>query len=155
MKCHLAIAVLMLLLGGPGAAHAESLPAYMDPISGLTTTTPEATAAKDILALNTAMFDLYGDAARVFRSNILAKHPVILGLFSGDGGRFTLYQPGKAPVDAPPVPMVYQLLKSVGHSTMALAEVVDPMSTTRATSRGAGPCWLIAAACSRPLMAST
>jgi hypothetical protein len=31
-----------------------------------------------------------------------------------------------APIDAPPVPIVYQLLKSVGHSTLALAEVVVP-----------------------------
>jgi hypothetical protein len=31
-----------------------------------------------------------------------------------------------APIDAPPVPIVYQLMKSVGHSTMALAEVVMP-----------------------------
>jgi len=30
------------------------------------------------------------------------------------------------PLDAPQVPLVYQLLKSVGHSTMALAEVVTP-----------------------------
>ena len=48
------------------------------------------------------------------------------GLFSGAGGRFILYRPGMPPIDAPSVPIVYQLLKSVGHSTMALAEVVVP-----------------------------
>jgi len=31
-----------------------------------------------------------------------------------------------APLEAPSVPIIYQLLKSVGHSTMALAEVVGP-----------------------------
>ena len=31
-----------------------------------------------------------------------------------------------APVEAPPVPIAYQVVKSVGHSTMALAEVVGP-----------------------------
>jgi len=72
------------------------------------------------------MFELYGDAGQVFKKNILARHPLILGLFSGAGGRFILYRPGMAPIDAPPVPIVYQLLKSVGHSTMALAEVVVP-----------------------------
>jgi hypothetical protein len=72
------------------------------------------------------MFELYGDAAKVFQKNILSKHPVILGLFSGAGGRFILYRPGQPPLDAPSVPIVYQLLKSVGHSTMALAEVVGP-----------------------------
>jgi hypothetical protein len=64
--------------------------------------------------------------SKIFQSNILASTPVILGLFSGAGGRFILYRPGQAPLDAPPVPVVYQLLKSVGHSTMALAEVVGP-----------------------------
>ena len=72
------------------------------------------------------MFELYGDAAQVFKKNILSQHPLVLGLFSGAGGRFILYRPGMAPVDAPPVPIVYQLLKSVGHSSMALAEVVVP-----------------------------
>ena len=56
----------------------------------------------------------------------LSKHPVILGLFSGAGGRLILYRPGQAPLEAPQVPIVYQLLKSVGHSTMALAQVVGP-----------------------------
>ena len=98
----------------------------MAPISGLTTTTPAETATKNVLALNTGMFELYGDAGKVFQANILAKHPVILGLFSGAGGRFILYRPGMPPLEAPPVPVVYQLLKSVGHSTMALAEVVGP-----------------------------
>ena len=72
------------------------------------------------------MFELYGDASKIFQSNILSQHPVILGLFSGDGGKFILYRPGQAPLDAPSVPVVYQLLKSIGHSTMALAEVVGP-----------------------------
>jgi hypothetical protein len=47
-------------------------------------------------------------------------------MFSGAGGRFILYRPGMAPLEAPSVPVAYQLLKSVGHSTMALAEVVGP-----------------------------
>jgi hypothetical protein len=51
---------------------------------------------------------------------------LILGLFSGAGGRMILYRPGMAPIDAPQVPIVYQLLKSVGHGTMALAQVVGP-----------------------------
>jgi hypothetical protein len=119
------LAVVASLLS-PAVAQAQSLPSYMDPISGLTTSTPAETATKDMLALNSGMFELYGDSAKIFRANILAKHPVILGLFSGSGGRFTLYQPGKPPLDAPAPPMVYQLLKSVGHSTMALAVVVEP-----------------------------
>jgi len=109
-----------------GAANAQNLPTYMQPIAGLTPSSAGETATKDVLALNTGMFELYGDAAKVFKKNILAQHPVILGLFSGAGGRFILYRPGMAPLEAPQVPVVYQLLKSIGHSTMALTQVVGP-----------------------------
>ena len=66
----------------------------MAPISGKTAATPADIATKDMLALNTGMFELYGDAAKIFQKNILSKHPVILGLFSGAGGRIILYRPG-------------------------------------------------------------
>jgi hypothetical protein len=126
VKFYSSLAFAAMLSTGTAIAHAQNLPAYMAPISGVTTTTPGDIATKDMLALNTGMFELYGDAGKIFQANILAKHPVILGLFSGAGGRFTLYRPGMPPLDAPQVPVVYQLLKSVGHSTMALAEVVGP-----------------------------
>jgi hypothetical protein len=114
------------LVGAIATAKADDLPGYMQPIAGHPVASSAESATKNVLALNSAMFDLYGDAAKVFQKNILSKHPVILGLFSGAGGRFILYRPGQPPLDAPPVPIVYQLLKSVGHSTMALAEVVGP-----------------------------
>src|SRR5215471_15844445 len=112
-------------LAAPTASAADT-PAFMEAISGSVISSPAQTATKNVLALNTAMFGLYDAAGRVFQKNILAQHPVILGLFSGAGGRFILYRPGMAPLEAPPVPIVYQLLKSVGHSTMALTEVVIP-----------------------------
>jgi len=115
-----------ILLCGGGVANAQGLPSYMAPIAGQTSATPGEVATKDVLALNTGMFELYGDAAKIFQKNFLGNHPVILGLFSGAGGRLILYRPGMPPLEAPQVPMVYQLLKSVGHSTMALAEVVGP-----------------------------
>jgi hypothetical protein len=123
---HICLAAAAILLAGSHLAPAQTLPPYMAPIAGRTTATPADTATKDMLALNTGMFELYGDAAQIFQKNILGKHPVILGLFSGAGGRLILYRPGMAPLEAPQVPIVYQLLKSVGHSTMALAEVVGP-----------------------------
>jgi hypothetical protein len=109
-----------------GALKAEDLPAYMQPIAGHVASTPADTATKNVLALNIGMFELYGDAGKIFQNNILSQHPVILGLFSGNGGKFILYRPDQAPLEAPRVPVVYELLKSVGHSTMALAEVVGP-----------------------------
>src|SRR5437899_1205971 len=116
----------IVLAGLTTAATAQGLPSYMAPIAGRTASSPAETATKDVLALNAGMFELYGDAAKVFRRNILAKHPVILGLFTGAGGRFILYRPGMSPLEAPSVPIEYQLMKSVGHSTMALGEVVIP-----------------------------
>jgi hypothetical protein len=98
MKRILSLAFIATLLGSTGFGNAQSLPSYMEPISGLATATPADSATKDVLALNTGMFELYGDAAKIFQANILARHPVILGLFSGAGGRFTLYRPGMTPL---------------------------------------------------------
>jgi hypothetical protein len=120
------LAAIAVQLAIGTVADAQTLPDYMAPIAGKVVATPSEIATKDMLALNTGMFELYGNAAKSFQKNILAKHPVILGLFSGSGGRMMLYRPGVAPVDAPQVPIVYQLLKSVGHSTMALVQVVGP-----------------------------
>src|SRR6202051_598441 len=125
-KFYPSLAIAAMLLGSTAVTHAQGLPSYMAPISGVATATPADIATKDVLALNTGMFELYGDAGKIFQANILAKHPVILGLFSGAGGRFILYRPGMAPLEAPSVPLVYQLLKSIDHSTMALAQVVGP-----------------------------
>src|SRR5258705_6539041 len=118
--------IVAILFCGGEVANAQGLPSYMAPMAGQASATPGEVAPKDVLALNTGMFELYGDAAKIFQKNFLGNHPVILGLFSGAGGRLILYRPGMPPLDAPQVPMVYQLLKSVGHSTMALAEVVGP-----------------------------
>jgi hypothetical protein len=143
-RCAYATLTSIVLVGlGTAAtsqdAKAQGLPPYMAPIAGRTASTPAETATKNVLALNTAMFDLYGDAGRVFKQNILSKHPVILGLFSGAGGRLILYRPGMAPLDAPQVPIVYQLLKSVGHSTMALTQVVGPYLDNPADQSWRGP----------------
>ncbi len=130
LKGYAAAVLASIMLAGAGmTAGAQSqpaLPAYMGPIAGHTSSSPADTATRNVLALNTGMFELYGNAAQVFKRTILGKHPVILGLFSGAGGRFILYRPGQAPLEAPQVPVVYQLLKSVGHSTMALTQVVGP-----------------------------
>ena len=119
----LAGAFALALAASPALAQPAS---FMAPISGPLNSTPGQVADQNVLALNSAMFDLYGTAGRVFQRNILAQHPLILGLFSGAGGRFILYRPGQPPIEAPQVPIVYQLLKSIGHSTMALSEVVAP-----------------------------
>src|SRR6266567_3532277 len=127
------------LAGMSSTVEAQDLPSYMAPISGRTVSSPAETATKNVLALNTAMFELYDNAAKIFEKNILSKHPVILGLFSGAGGRFILYRPAMAPLEAPSVPIVYQLLKSVDHSAMALAQVVGPYLDNPADQSWRGP----------------
>jgi len=125
-RCAYPVLMSIALTVLTGAAMAEDLPSYMAPISGRTASSAAETATKDVLALNTMMFQLYDTSGAIFRKNLMADHPIILGLFSGAGGRFILYRPGQPPLEAPPVPITYQLMKSVGHSTMALSEVVMP-----------------------------
>jgi len=43
------------------------------------------------------------------------------------------------PLEAPSVPIVYQLMKSVGHSVMALSEVVAPYLDNEANQSWRGP----------------
>jgi hypothetical protein len=79
-----------------------------------------------VLALNESMLTLYDASLEKFKQNMLDHVPIILALFTGGGGRMILYRPGREPDVAPPVPIVYQLAKSVGHSTMAIYEIVSP-----------------------------
>jgi hypothetical protein len=119
---------VMLSFMAAGASHvrAADIPAYMDVIVAGQPPTAAETARQNVLALNSAMFGLYEESGRILKKNILSQNPVILALFNGAGGRFILYKPGAAPVEAPPVPIVYQLLKSVGHATMVTAVLAGP-----------------------------
>jgi hypothetical protein len=79
-----------------------------------------------VLALNDSMLTLYETSLAKFMQNMRNQVPIILALFSGQGGQMILYPPGQPPEVAPPVPLVYQLAKSVGHSSMAIYEIVAP-----------------------------
>jgi hypothetical protein len=118
--------VAAALLFSHSAIHADDLSTGLGTVVGKLSASPAEVATKNVLALNAGMFDLYGASAQITKANILANHPLILGLFSGAGGRFILYRPGEAPLEAPSVPIAYQVLKSVGHSTMALFVTVMP-----------------------------
>src|SRR5271155_6276541 len=102
-----ALLSLAVAVGPSSPARAADVPAYFKEIVGTQTATPAEIGTKNILQLNTTMFELYGDAGQLFKQNILAQHPLILGLFSGAGGQFILYRPGMAPLAAPSVPIVY------------------------------------------------
>lgn len=106
------IAVLVASLADM-AAHAQST-RFMEPIAATMASSPAATTAQNVLALNSAMFELYGSASRVFQRNIQANHPIILGMFSTEGGRFILNRPGLPPLDAPTAPVGHIADRSVG-----------------------------------------
>ena len=105
-------------------ASSQTLPNYMDVIVGDGGSSSKSQVAEqNVLALDIAMFGLYDDAQKKFQTNFLAQHPVIMALFSNQGGSLMLYRPGKAPLAAPPVPIRYQIYKSVGHAALALFEL--------------------------------
>jgi hypothetical protein len=79
-----------------------------------------------VLALNASMLQLYDASLVKFIQNMRDQVPIILALFSGQGGQMILYPPGQPPEVARAVPLVYQLAKSVGHSSMAIYEIVSP-----------------------------
>lgn len=121
-----ALAVTSALLAFATPVQAQAPPAYMGVITGHDAKTPAHVAEANLLALNVAMFSYYDGALKGYQQRLLAQHPVILALFSGAGGTLTLYRPGMAPLRAPSVPIVYQLLKSVSHSAMALFQIAGP-----------------------------
>lgn len=128
-----------LVVGSASAQTPANLPDYLANIAGNTASNPSDVATRDVLQLDLGMFTLYDRAANIYRRNILAKHPIILAMFTNEGGRLMLYRPGQAPIDAPKVPKVYQILKSVGHSTMAISQVVIPSVNNAADKRWIAP----------------
>jgi hypothetical protein len=85
-----------------------------------------AVAEKNVLALDTSMMDIYDGSLAQYKRNMREQVPIILALFSEGGGRMILYRPGHEPLVADPVPIVYQLVKSVSHSSMAVYQLVAP-----------------------------
>lgn len=81
-------------------------------------------AMADIVQLNTSMFGIYDKSLGLYQKNF--KHPLIMALFSGKGGRFILYRPGQPPLEAPSVPPIYQIVKGVGHCAMGTYTMVRP-----------------------------
>jgi hypothetical protein len=128
-----------LAAGSASAQTPANLPDYLANIAGNTASNPSDVSTRDLLQLDLGMFTLYDRAANIYRRNILAKHPIILAMFTNEGGRLMLYRPGQAPIDAPKVPKVYQILKSTGHSTMAISQVVIPSVNNPADKRWIAP----------------
>lgn len=133
------VVAIGLAAGSSSAQTPANLPEYLANISGNTASSPSDVSTRDVLQLDIGMFSLYDRASNIYRRNILAKHPIILAMFTNEGGQLMLFRPGQAPVDAPKVPKVYQILKSTGHSTMALSQVVIPSVNNPGDKRWIAP----------------
>jgi len=131
-KQRVAVALVFAFLAAwSGHSFAETaeqlgLPDYMNVIVGdEKPQTPADIATQNVLGLDLAMFGIYDAALAGYQKNFLAQHPVIMALFTNEGGKFILYRPGKAPLEAPPVPVRYQIVKSIAHSSMAIFELAS------------------------------
>jgi hypothetical protein len=108
-------------------SNGSAVPDFMRPVvADEPPASARVVAEHAVLALNESMLQLYETSLTKFIQNMRDQVPIILALFSGQGGQMILYRPGQAPEVAPTVPLVYQLAKSVGHSSMAIYEIVSP-----------------------------
>jgi len=117
-----------LSLAGASACFAADAPA--SPASP----TPQETAFADIKQLNTSMFGIYDKGLAMHDKQF--NHPLIMALFSGKGGRFLLYRPGQPTLEAPSVPPVYEIMKSVGHCAMGTYALVSPYMDDAKANQG-------------------
>lgn len=129
MKVFTLAALLSLLTSGFGMVLcAEEVPEFMQSfvIDPNKPEPKENIAFENVYVLNEEMFTIYDKSLEIYKKNFLASHHLIMGLFSGKGGRFVLYRPGQPPLEAPSVPLVYRVAKSVGHCAMATFELLAP-----------------------------
>jgi hypothetical protein len=111
----------------PRAGNGGAIPQFLRVVVGEEKPASErAVAEQAVLALNSSMMTLYDETLEKYKHNMRNRVPIIVALFSGQGGQMTLYRPGQAPLVADPVPIVYQLAKSVGHSSLAVYQIVAP-----------------------------
>ncbi|MBY0524246.1 MAG: hypothetical protein K2R98_12650 [Gemmataceae bacterium] len=87
---------------------------------------PRDVAEKNVIKINSAMNELYATTLANTKRNFREQIPMLVALFSAQGGRMVLFPPGKPPIVADRVPVVYELAKAVGHSPMAIYEVLVP-----------------------------
>lgn len=108
--------------------HAADVPNYMKAFTQdeKTRVSKEKIAFEELYSLNNEMFAIYDRSLAIFMKNFLSRTNLIMGLFSGEGGRFLLYRAGQPPIEAESPPPLYRIAKSVGHSAMATFELLAP-----------------------------
>jgi hypothetical protein len=95
--------------------------------------------------------DIYEGSLAQYKRNMRERVPIILALFSEAGGRMILYRPGHEPLVAEPVPIVYQLTKSVSHSSMAVYQLVAPYLANPSDRSWHGPMQVFRTRCQTAL----
>lgn len=126
-KFSLNTALLFLLFSHSGmAVQASDVPAFMQPFAEEKPVSKEKVALEQLFTLNDEMFTIYDKSLSIYQKNFLERTNLIMGLFSGEGGRFILYRAGQPPLEAEPVPALYRVAKSVGHSAMATFDLLAP-----------------------------
>ncbi|MDI1351792.1 MAG: hypothetical protein PSV35_03335 [bacterium] len=80
-------------------------------------------AEKNITNLELKMLEVHDKQNVEFKNEFLKSHPIIVALENSSGGKFILYRPNKDPILAPSVPITYQLLKSVYHTSLTIYEM--------------------------------
>lgn len=128
-KNKLATALYVLFFSYLGMnLHASDVPDYMKPFvqNEDQLVSKEKIAFQQVYSLNDQMFSIYDKSLAMYKKNFLDRMNLIMGLFSGEGGRFILYRPGQPPLEAESPPMLYRIAKSVGHSAMATFDLLAP-----------------------------
>jgi hypothetical protein len=122
------------------AGHGGDVPEYLRVVIGeRKPASKRAIAEQNVLVLDTSMMDIYEGSLAQYKRNMRERVPIILALFSEAGGRMILYRPGHEPLVAEPVPIVYQLTKSVSHSSMAIYQLVAPYLSDPSDKSWHGP----------------
>lgn len=83
-------------------------------------------ATHNLRQLNQSMFRIYDHAIKIFQNDLFLKHSIIIAQLSGSGGRLVLYRPGLPAEEAAEIPAVYQVMKELSHSALAVSEIVLP-----------------------------
>jgi hypothetical protein len=127
-KSILLVAVLFTLARLSASRAADEVPLFLKEVvlNSAPPPTKDQLAFQSVYQLNNSMFNIYDNALGIYQKNIRARVPLIMALFSGQGGRFILYRPGQAPLEAPSVPTIYPAAKAVGHCAMATYACVAP-----------------------------
>ena len=120
------LAVSLLALAVP--VMAEVLPESVGVlITDAPPPTKEQLAFQNIYQLNGSMQTIFASSLGVTEKSLRGQFPLIMALFSASGGKFILYRPGQPPLEAPPVPPIYQIAKAAAHSALAAYGLVAPV----------------------------